>query len=226
MWPHRSKWNVNNIQRLDLIYRLIHKSLRDFRLLRYSSRDGHAEGEHVNRGRDTAASRRVDISRTCKVGQKLGVSLPLLTCSPSAWPSRLLYRRGRKSRRDLWINLNNINKDFLITWPLNCKETAYRSRCSVSPDIPFLCFILLIDKILYFVANGHGHREACKLIHIWQLEIRSTAKYLDSSVASNPQNAVVLELVRTKIEGRNCTTGWQVCDCGWGTYIHSAVQKF
>ena len=35
------------------IYRVIHKSLRDFRPLRYSSRDGHAEGEHVNRGRDT-----------------------------------------------------------------------------------------------------------------------------------------------------------------------------
>ena len=35
------------------IYRAIHKSLRDFRPLRYSSRDGHAEGEHVNKGRDT-----------------------------------------------------------------------------------------------------------------------------------------------------------------------------
>jgi len=34
-------------------YRVIHKSLRDFRPLRYSSRDGHAEGEHVNRGSDT-----------------------------------------------------------------------------------------------------------------------------------------------------------------------------
>jgi hypothetical protein len=34
-------------------YRVIHKSLRDFRPLRYSSRDGHAEGKHVNRGRDT-----------------------------------------------------------------------------------------------------------------------------------------------------------------------------
>ena len=32
---------------------VIRKSLRDFRPLRYSSRDGHAEGEHVNRGRDT-----------------------------------------------------------------------------------------------------------------------------------------------------------------------------
>jgi hypothetical protein len=35
------------------LYRVIHKSLRDFRPLRYSSRDGHAKGEHVNRGRDT-----------------------------------------------------------------------------------------------------------------------------------------------------------------------------
>jgi hypothetical protein len=35
------------------LYRVIHKSLRDFRPLRYSSRDSHAEGEHVNRGRDT-----------------------------------------------------------------------------------------------------------------------------------------------------------------------------
>ena len=111
------------------LYRVIHKSLRDFLPLRYSSRDGHAEGEHVNRGRDTpslcpklqvldtstlgdaedvnpvikflprtckvcgrylitgltsAASPRVDVTCTCKVGQKLGVSLPLLTCSPSA----------------------------------------------------------------------------------------------------------------------------------------------
>jgi hypothetical protein len=104
-------------------------SLRDFRPLRYSSWDGHAEGEHANRGRDTpsfrptlqvldmstlgdaadlhpvikfllhtlhvcgrniftvlksAASPSVEISSTCKLGQKLGVSLPLLTCSASA----------------------------------------------------------------------------------------------------------------------------------------------
>jgi hypothetical protein len=36
-----------------LYYRVIHKSLRDFRPLRYSNRDGNAEREHVNRGRDT-----------------------------------------------------------------------------------------------------------------------------------------------------------------------------
>ena len=103
-------------------YRIINKSLWDFQPLQYSSRYGHAEVEHVSRGRDTpsfcptyrcslcpplvtgqflphtlhvcgrnlitvlasAASPRVDISSTCKVGQKLGVSLPLLTCSPLA----------------------------------------------------------------------------------------------------------------------------------------------
>ena len=32
---------------------VIRKSIQDFRSLRYSSRDGHAEGEHVNRGGDT-----------------------------------------------------------------------------------------------------------------------------------------------------------------------------
>ena len=36
-----------------LKYRVIHKSLRDFRPLRYSSRDGHAKGKNINRGRDT-----------------------------------------------------------------------------------------------------------------------------------------------------------------------------
>ena len=36
----------------ELDYRIC-KPLRDFRPLRYSSRDGHTEGEHVNRGRDT-----------------------------------------------------------------------------------------------------------------------------------------------------------------------------
>jgi hypothetical protein len=39
--------------RIGFTYRVIHKPLRDFRPLRYRSRDGHAEGDHVNRGRDT-----------------------------------------------------------------------------------------------------------------------------------------------------------------------------
>jgi hypothetical protein len=62
-------------------------------------------GRNSITGLTTAASPRVDISNTCRLGQKPGVSLPLLTCSPSAWPSRLLYRRGRKSQRYLRITL-------------------------------------------------------------------------------------------------------------------------
>ena len=58
-------------------------------------------GRNLITGLTSDVSPSVDISSTCKVGQKLGVSLPLLTCSPSAWPSRLLYRRGRKYQREL-----------------------------------------------------------------------------------------------------------------------------
>ena len=45
---------VIRIGRLYHKYRVILKTLRDFRPLQYSSRDGHAEGEHVNRGRDAS----------------------------------------------------------------------------------------------------------------------------------------------------------------------------
>jgi hypothetical protein len=48
-----AKTNFMVLYKMFSIYRIIHKSLRDFRPLRYSSRDGHAEGEHVNRGSDT-----------------------------------------------------------------------------------------------------------------------------------------------------------------------------
>jgi hypothetical protein len=34
------------------VHSVIHKTLRDFQPLRYSSRDGHAEVEHVNRERE------------------------------------------------------------------------------------------------------------------------------------------------------------------------------
>ena len=44
---------MTRVTRRIQLYRVIHKSPRDFRPLRYSSRDGHAEGEHVNRGRYT-----------------------------------------------------------------------------------------------------------------------------------------------------------------------------
>ena len=49
----RFKIYIILFQNGDEINRVIHKSLRYFRPLRYSSRDGHAEWEHANRGRDT-----------------------------------------------------------------------------------------------------------------------------------------------------------------------------
>ena len=66
--------NVSNFELICvLIDRVIHKSLRDFRPLRYSSRDGHAEGEHVKRA--THVQRvwqeldyRTDICRVTKGG--------------------------------------------------------------------------------------------------------------------------------------------------------------
>jgi len=68
--------------------------------------------ETVERVRETFVrspqkSPRVHISSTCKVGQKLGVSLSLLICSFLPCLSWLLRSRARKSRRDLWITLYN-----------------------------------------------------------------------------------------------------------------------
>ena len=83
-------------------------------------------GRNLITGLASAVSPRVDTSSTCKVGQKLGVSLPLLTCSPSAWPSRLLYRRGRKSRKDLWITLH-----MPYQLPCPCNGKCYEPSSSV-----------------------------------------------------------------------------------------------
>jgi hypothetical protein len=104
------------------LYRIIHKPLWEFRPLRYSSRDSHTEGEHVNRGKGTPSFCRTlqvldmstlgDAARCQSFNQvppthvaRVWQELPLLTGYPSAWPSRLLYRRGRKSWKDLRINL-------------------------------------------------------------------------------------------------------------------------
>jgi len=38
------------VSMMNKLYRVIHKSLRDFRPLRYSSRDGHAEGSMSTEG--------------------------------------------------------------------------------------------------------------------------------------------------------------------------------
>jgi hypothetical protein len=91
----KNKAKHKNLKRLTCSwqYRVIHKSLRNFRTRLRINQDRH---------------RKKELSSTCKVRQKLGMSLCLLTCSPSAWPSWLLHRRGRKSQRDLWITLYNM----------------------------------------------------------------------------------------------------------------------
>jgi hypothetical protein len=104
-------------------YRVIHKSLRNFRTQPHNNQDRHSRKQHIN---------------SCKVGQQLGVSLPLLTCSPSAWPSRILYRRGRTSRRVLWITLyiseireiSNRITDFGYALILGSRPGWFRRRCA------------------------------------------------------------------------------------------------
>ena len=56
IWPDDGSLQPKHVAEfltLITIYKIIHKFFRDIRPLRYSSRDGHAEGKHVNRGRDT-----------------------------------------------------------------------------------------------------------------------------------------------------------------------------
>jgi hypothetical protein len=79
-------------------------------------------------------SPRVDILSTCKVVQKLGVYLPLLTYSPLAWPSRLLYCRGLKSRTGLWITLNKLTFKKICT---NCMLSFgwFTSICSLNANL-------------------------------------------------------------------------------------------
>ena len=113
----KKNWGRYDKNVYSYLYRVIHKSLRHFRPLRYSSRDGHVErgacqqrerhskflpyltgARYVHpwwRGRCQSFNQvpathvarmwqELDyrIDRIQAVGQKLGVSLPLLTCSP------------------------------------------------------------------------------------------------------------------------------------------------
>ena len=104
-----------------IIYRVIHKSLRDFLPLRYSSRDGHAEGEHVNRGRDTPGfcptlqgldiSNRGDATDVNPANSKAqnAFLLPVhamfrhdctLAVKPASTPRHLVHKKKKKTWRD------------------------------------------------------------------------------------------------------------------------------
>jgi hypothetical protein len=88
-------------------------------MLQHLAVDSNVCGRNLITGLTSAASPTVDISSTCKVGHKIEVLLPLLTCSPLAWPSRLLYHRSRKSWRDLWITLYTLIYQTLLKWCYN-----------------------------------------------------------------------------------------------------------
>jgi hypothetical protein len=108
----------------EALYRVIHKPCRSFRTRMRNNQDRHTRKEHIN---------------TCEVGHKLGVSLPLLTCSPSAWPPRLLYRRGRKSPTDLRITLYIHKMAYAAVSPKHTYRypTSYNSYCLLkSPNLP------------------------------------------------------------------------------------------
>jgi hypothetical protein len=100
-------------------------------------------------GLTSAASPRVYISSTCKVGQKLGVSVPLLICCPSVWPSRLLYRRGLKSQRDLWITLYLYNGNAVQHC---CKGRRLYKRKTLLKNILYEAFrFVILNYKIYFI---------------------------------------------------------------------------
>ena len=89
LWQYINVYSTSYIG----IYRVIYKSLRDFRPLRYSSQDGHAKGERVNRGRDTPS-----FCPTLQVGNPGGTyELPCIY---------------------LWIDDDNDNIIIIITYSL------------------------------------------------------------------------------------------------------------
>jgi len=63
---------------------------------------------------------------TCRVGQKLGVSLSMLICSFLLWLYWLLRSRVRKSRRDLWITLYC---NYLLTRNVLLSVIGYCCQC-------------------------------------------------------------------------------------------------
>jgi hypothetical protein len=100
-----SKKSFKSKEREENILYVKHLIYTFFQVICFPPHTLHVCGGNLITGLISAASPRVDISIKCNVRQKLGVSLPLLTCCTSAWPSRLLYSIGRKSRRYLWIIL-------------------------------------------------------------------------------------------------------------------------
>jgi len=117
-----------------LIYRVIHKSLRDFRPLRYSSRVGHAEGEHVNRGRDTPSF--------CPTLQVLDM-LP----SEGSWQTFLAH--ARQSRSMAPAGLTEVFPCFF----LSCKANA-RVQLAKTLNGPHSSKIFVLFYVLFVLCRS------------------------------------------------------------------------
>ena len=111
------------------MYRVIHKSLRDFRPLPYSSRDGHAKGEHFNRGRDTP--------NFCPTLQVLDMS----TLAPAQLTQFWQIPRHRTRSNSLFTSC------FVTTAPLAVKP-ASTSRRLVHKKLGEILYLLMCSFLL------------------------------------------------------------------------------
>jgi hypothetical protein len=163
----------------------------------------HVCGRNSITGLTSAASPRVDISSTSNVGQKIGVSLPLLTCSPSAWPSRLLYRRGRKSRRDLLITLYFLNATQCVYINSEGIEGIYLAA-HLSADYCCLCYReLRLRQYLFRISPRR----------VWiRLKISMLVKFIVSTSE--------MSFCTFKLSSYSCTLDW------WQVERHDVIAGF
>jgi hypothetical protein len=145
------------------MYRAIRKSLRNFRTRLRNNQDRHS---------------RKDIPSASKVGEKFGVSLPLLTCSPPAWPPRLLYRRVLTSQRDLWITLYKT-----VHLPCRVAENSHITKSMAQRPSWETKSYLASHKLLAFLRSAQI-----------QFRIHKTPPYVPFLSQTNPVHAFNLLL--------------------------------
>ena len=132
--------------------RVIQKSIPDFRPPRYSSRNGHAKVEHVNRGRDTPSfcpTLQVLLPHTCNVcGRNLITGLTS-TASPSVVPPHPVYQPAASS----------------VHYTTSCKQSSapedgrnYRLKHVELIGIINKPLLLHLVGFFIIVAVMHGHK--------------------------------------------------------------------
>jgi hypothetical protein len=147
------------------MYRVIHKSLRDIRPLRYSSRDGHAEKEHVNRGKDTPSFCPIlqvldmctlgdttdvkfwQISRhrplTYSLSTPCFVTTAILAVKPASMPRRLVQKKIWRDSLSIYMLLSAVSvlvvaqsSSEIPEWLMNNPVCDSRRRIGVNETCP------------------------------------------------------------------------------------------